>query len=180
MGILEERERTLNATSRELIKRKVATALMMQAMHEELREKEHHYSLQIFDNIKLWRSFRRKLLRLTDKVNHIKTVLEEARKKCFWRRDVNFRHYSGLVLKFWTACEMALSGENITLREITEESCDKSSLTNDEDGPVRTDKNSISHQGSKLYLSWIALLTTYNLMHSSYQWHALVTRSCIY
>ena len=75
---------------------------------------------------------------------------------------------------------MTLSGENITLREITEESCDKSSLANDEDGPVRTDKNSISHQGSKLYLSWIALLTTYNLMHSSCQRHAVVTRSCIY
>ena len=147
MGILEDRERALNATSRELIKRKVTSASLMQEMHEKLREKEHHYSLQIFDNIKLWRSFRRKLLRLTDKVSHIKTVLEEARRKCFWRRDVRFRHYSGLVLKFWTACEMTLTGENITLHEITEGSRDKSSLSNDEDGPVRMDRSAISRQG---------------------------------
>lgn len=120
----------------------------MQEMHEKLREKEHRYSLQIFDNIKLWRSFRRKLLRLTDKVNHIKTVLEEARKKCFWRRDVNFRHYSGLVLKFWTACEMTLTGENITLLEITEESTNsKSSIPDFDEVVAPVDKSRSSHQG---------------------------------
>lgn len=148
----------------------------MQEMHEKLREKEHRYSLQIFDNIKLWRSFRRKLLRLTDKVNQIKAVLEDARRKCFWRRDVSFRHYSGLVLKFWTACEMTLTGEYITLLEITDEAANSKSSVPDDDAVVApVDKSTSSHQGK--CFSSIAVPTPPELMHTLLQRHVVAMRS---
>jgi hypothetical protein len=118
LDTLNEKESHLKAIGKELILRKSKCARRMQKLHANLREREHVICMDIWILKLQERNHRRAFQRLADQVFKAKEVLQKTRKQSFWKQSVSYQHYSGIILKYWTNCEMSLTGEHIAITEI--------------------------------------------------------------